>query len=196
MGASISVPQLQELLSSDHPPLVIDVRTAADFSADSVVFAGALRRDPEEVGAWAAELPRAAAVVACCAHGRRLSQDVAAALAQAGIAAQYLEGGLEGWKAAGGAVSSKPSGAGTRWVTRERPKIDRIACPWLIARFIDAQARFLYVPTSDVLNARRASMPRPTTFPACPFPTSETFAASMPFSKPTGYAIRRSSGSR
>jgi hypothetical protein len=38
-----------------------------------------------------------------------------------------------------------------KWVTRERPKIDRIACPWLIARFIDKQPEFLYVPADKVL---------------------------------------------
>ena len=38
-----------------------------------------------------------------------------------------------------------------KWITRERPKIDRIACPWLIKRFIDAEAEFLYVPSADVL---------------------------------------------
>lgn len=38
-----------------------------------------------------------------------------------------------------------------KWVTRERPKIDRIACPWLIARFIDEQPEFLYVPGDRVL---------------------------------------------
>ncbi|MDO9251626.1 chromate resistance protein ChrB domain-containing protein [Hydrogenophaga sp.] len=38
-----------------------------------------------------------------------------------------------------------------KWITRERPKIDRIACPWLIRRFIDPAAEFLYVPASDVL---------------------------------------------
>ncbi|RON05438.1 chromate resistance protein ChrB domain-containing protein [Pseudomonas brassicacearum] len=38
-----------------------------------------------------------------------------------------------------------------RWITRERPKIDRIACPWLITRFIDPQGEFLYVPSKDVL---------------------------------------------
>ena len=38
----------------------------------------------------------------------------------------------------------------TRWVTRERPKIDRIACPWLIRRFVDPDAEFLYVPTEAV----------------------------------------------
>ena len=38
-----------------------------------------------------------------------------------------------------------------KWVTRERPKIDRLACPWLIRRFIDAQAEILYVPASEVI---------------------------------------------
>ncbi len=42
-----------------------------------------------------------------------------------------------------------------KWVTRERPKIDRIACPWLIARFIDKQPEFLYVPAADVLRVAR-----------------------------------------
>lgn len=37
-----------------------------------------------------------------------------------------------------------------KWITRERPKIDRIACPWLIARFIDKEAEFLYVPVTEV----------------------------------------------
>lgn len=38
-----------------------------------------------------------------------------------------------------------------QWITRERPKIDRIACPWLVKRFIDQDAEFLYVPATDVL---------------------------------------------
>ena len=42
-----------------------------------------------------------------------------------------------------------------KWITRERPKIDRIACPWLIARFIDRDAEFLYVPAADVLREAR-----------------------------------------
>ncbi|MBI1284736.1 MAG: chromate resistance protein [Thiobacillus sp.] len=44
-----------------------------------------------------------------------------------------------------------------KWVTRERPKIDRIACPWLIARFIDRAAEFLYVPADEVLKVAHAS---------------------------------------
>ena len=50
----------------------------------------------------------------------------------------------------------KPKDASTRWVTRERPKIDRIACPWLVARFIDPVAEFLYVPPKDVLRDAQA----------------------------------------
>jgi hypothetical protein len=42
-----------------------------------------------------------------------------------------------------------------KWITRERPKIDRIACPWLVARFVDAQAQFLYVPSKEVLDAAK-----------------------------------------
>ncbi len=42
-----------------------------------------------------------------------------------------------------------------KWVTRERPKIDRIACPWLIARFIDKEPEFLYVPSASVLQVAK-----------------------------------------
>ena len=42
-----------------------------------------------------------------------------------------------------------------KWVTRERPKIDRIACPWLIARFIDKESEFLYVPSNEVLTVAK-----------------------------------------
>jgi hypothetical protein len=44
-----------------------------------------------------------------------------------------------------------------KWVTRERPKIDRIACPWLIRRFIAADAEFLYVPTEQVFDVARGT---------------------------------------
>ena len=39
-----------------------------------------------------------------------------------------------------------------KWITRERPKIDRIACPWLIKNFVDADAEFIYVPVTDVMH--------------------------------------------
>jgi hypothetical protein len=52
-----------------------------------------------------------------------------------------------------------------KWVTRERPKIDRIACPWLILRFIDPEAEFLYVPTPEVLRVAQSESAVPFDIP-------------------------------
>ena len=156
MNASITASELKVALDGREPPLVIDVRRPPAFQAALDMVAGALRRDPGAVTAWAKTLPRAASVVTYCVHGHEVSQNAAKALRDLGIAARYLDGGLEeGWKAARGELVAKPREASTRWVTRERPKIDRIACPWLIARFVDPEAEFLYVPSRDVLRAAK-----------------------------------------
>jgi hypothetical protein len=57
----------------------------------------------------------------------------------------------------------------TLWVTRERPKIDRIACPWLILRFIDANARFLYAPTGQVFEVATRERAVAFDIPGAPF---------------------------
>src|SRR5712671_641521 len=152
MDAHLSSNELSSVLTDGRPPLIIDVRRKPAVRAATDMIAGALWRDPERVDEWAGELPRASRVVAYCVHGQEVSQGVAKALAGRGLSAQYLQGGIEeGWKAAGGTLDGKPAGANTRWVTRERPKIDRIACPWLISRFVDPGAEFLYVPSKDVV---------------------------------------------
>jgi rhodanese-related sulfurtransferase len=152
VDASIRFSDLQSSIRSAGAPVVIDVRRAPAFKASTEMIAGALRRDPEQVASWAPALPRAGKAVVYCVHGHEVSQGVAKALNVHGIAAQYLEGGIEeGWKASGGPLDRKPAGASTRWVTRERPKIDRIACPWLVSRFVDPDAEFLYVPSRTVL---------------------------------------------
>lgn len=56
-----------------------------------------------------------------------------------------------------------------KWVTRERPKIDRIACPWLILRFIEADAEFLYVPAQDVLAVAQREQATPYDIPGVAF---------------------------
>lgn len=56
-----------------------------------------------------------------------------------------------------------------KWITRERPKIDRIACPWLIGRFIDKEAEFLYVPSADVLKVAACSGATPYDIPGVEF---------------------------
>lgn len=152
MDASIATRELQSALASAQPPLIVDVRKQPTFQAATDMVAGALRRDPGSVASWAKELPRASTVVVYCVRGHEVSQGAAKALRELGISARFLQGGMEeGWKAAGGELMRKPKDGSTRWVTRERPKIDRIACPWLIARFIDPEAEFLYVPTKQVL---------------------------------------------
>ena len=155
MATAMSVSQLRKELLGKSPPIVLDVRKPPAFLESEGILAGALRRDPGQAPAWAKSLPRANSVVVYCVHGREVSQAAAAALNEAGLAASYLEGGFEAWKAAEGALDHKPRNAATRWVTRERPKIDRIACPWLIARFVDPGAEFLYVPSNEVLDAAR-----------------------------------------
>jgi rhodanese-related sulfurtransferase len=155
MTTAISVAELRSGLAGTSPPILIDVRRRPAFLEADAMIAGALRREPEEARAWARSLPRASSVVVYCVHGREVSQAAAAALKDAGIAARYLDGGFAAWEAAHAPLDHKPLNASTRWVTRERPKIDRIACPWLIARFVDAQAQFLYVPAKQVLDAAK-----------------------------------------
>lgn len=151
----MTVGQLSAALDSARPPLVIDVRRREAFLKDSKIIGGALRRDPESVSAWARELPGADEVVVSCVHGHEVSQSVAQALSAAGREAFFLEGGFADWQTAGGTCDVKPQGATTRWVTRERPKIDRIACPWLVSRFVDKDAEFLYVPAKEVRGAAK-----------------------------------------
>src|SRR5258706_6322833 len=147
-NAAVSVSGLRALIGHETPPIVIDVRRNERFLEAPDLIRGALRRDPARVEEWRKTLPGEAEVVVYCVHGHEVSQNAAKALG-----GKYLEGGIEGWRAAGGELFGKPKGASTRWVTRERPKIDRIACPWLVKRFIDPDAEFLYVPTPEVKKA-------------------------------------------
>jgi hypothetical protein len=143
MDARISAADLRKSLASSAPPLV---------------------SDPARIGAWAKTLPRAASVVVYCVHGHEGSQNAAAALG-----ARYLEGGIEAWRQSGGEVFHKPLNSSSRWVTRERPKIDRIACPWLVRRFIDPAAEFLYVPTPEVRNTAQEKTAVPYDIPDVEF---------------------------
>ncbi len=135
-------------------PLVIDVRRPDAFAADDRVIAGAIRRPPEDVERWRQDLPRDRDVVVYCVKGQEVGRDTAAALSAAGIRAAYLEGGMARWRELGFPTRRRVgASSASRWVTRERPKVDRIACPWLIRRFIDPEAQFFYVPSDTVRDA-------------------------------------------
>jgi len=147
---SISAPVLYQQLGTAAASRVIDVRRAASFDSDDRMLVAAIRRDPVDVARWGAQLSTDKPVLVYCAHGQEVSQQTAVALRGIGLDARYLESGIAGWAEQGLPLRKKVAAGEHGWVTRERPKIDRIACPWLIRRFIDPEAKFLYVPTERV----------------------------------------------
>lgn len=152
---TISADKLSRLIGLPHAPALIDVRSEEAFAADPRLIPGARRRAVDEVANWAGAL-NARSVVVTCHHGLELSQGVAAFLRHEGIRAEALEGGAAGWAAAGlpmvphANLPRRDANGHTLWVTRARPKVDRIACPWLIRRFVDPEAVFLFVSPPEV----------------------------------------------
>ena len=147
---SITANDLHARFGTAQAPIVIDVRRSDAFNADDRLIVGAIRRPPEDANHWRTDLPTGRAVVAYCAHGHEVSQGVATALRAAGVEAAYLAGGIAGWTQSHLPTRRKRDATENTWVARERPKIDRIACPWLVSRFINPEAEFLYVPANDV----------------------------------------------
>jgi rhodanese-related sulfurtransferase len=134
-------------LWSTFAPTMITTETSPDPEL--------VRRPHVDPSAWAGEFVGRSAIV-ICQKGAKVSQGAAAWLRHAGVPADALEDGFEGWGKAGlplVATTRMPpldSQGRTVWVTRARPKVDRIACPWLIRRFIDPRAVFLFVAPAEV----------------------------------------------
>jgi len=153
---SISSDELRRLIGRPHCPPVIDVRRRAVFDAADTVIPHARWRDHGEAGRWSQQFAAGAEIIVYCAHGHNVSQAAMADLQRLGFRARALAGGIEAYAGAGGILLQKsalpPGGWETpsRWITRERPKIDRIACPWLVRRFIDPTAAFFYVAADQV----------------------------------------------
>ena len=164
----ISPDDLAARMGRAAAPLLLDVRREGKFLESPQMLAGALRCKPEDVAAFATSQPPREVVV-YCVYGHNVSEDAVAVLRAAGWNASALAGGFErgedgvdsasaiaNWRVTPlvtlrkrpdwGVTGEHPS----RWITRERPKIDRVACPWLIRRFIDPRAEFFYVPTAQV----------------------------------------------
>jgi len=152
---SISAEKLLRLIGRPDCPALIDVQLDEDFAADPRLVPGAVRRPFDQVARWAPQFAGRSAIVICW-KGLKLSQGVAAWLRQAGIPADSLEDGAVGWAKAKlpmvpeAKLPKRDAEGRTLWVTRARPKIDRLACPWLIRRFVDPNAVFLYVNPSEV----------------------------------------------
>lgn len=107
MDESISPEKLIAARKAIAAPLLIDVRREAVFQSAPDLIAGAVRHDPATVANWAGTLPAAQLIVVYCVHGHEVSQNAARALRERGLQAQFLEGGLEAWRAAGGAITSR-----------------------------------------------------------------------------------------
>ena len=152
---SISPEHLYARLGSEAAPVIVDVRHDADFAGAATLLAGAFHRSPDRIETWRTDLADGREVVACCKYGGETSQGVAEKLRRMGVQAHFLEGGIAAWIEQGLPTQRKIGSSPGKWVTRERPKIDRIACPWLIRRFIDPNAEFIYVPKDQVLSVAR-----------------------------------------
>jgi rhodanese-related sulfurtransferase len=167
MGSfSITPAELYARIGTADAPLIFDVCKCEDYDQLPRLIPGARWRDHQRTEQWINEIPHnrigGSQVVLSCVKGMKVSQAAAAELRLRGVDATILEGGSLGWVKAGyptikkagvlGGIGNRNSRA-SRWVTRIQPKIDRIACPWLISRFLDPAARFFYVASDQVVNA-------------------------------------------
>jgi len=151
----ISVQQLSRLIGLPDAPHLVDVRPAPDNCAGYRLLPTARHLDARDIENWGPTY-RGQRVIIYCSDGGALSHGAAAWLRDAGANSETLAGGLAAWVEAKQALlrpdrlpACDESGS-TVWVTRSRPKIVRIACPWLIRRFVDPKARFLFVPAAEV----------------------------------------------
>jgi rhodanese-related sulfurtransferase len=144
---------LYDQLGLTDAPLIVDVRSAAEIDRVPRMIPSALWLDGKDVEQWSRRLPPRRAIAVYCADGAT-SADVATRIGARGMPAAVLAGGFTGWieRELPTINVRREYGVpgGSRWITRERPKIDRLACPWLIRRFIDPHASFFYVPAPQV----------------------------------------------
>ncbi len=153
---SISHDKLARLIGMPHSPALIDVRMDHDYEADPRLIPSAVRRSHENVADWSRDFAGRSAIV-ICNRGQKLSEGVSGWLRNAGAAsAESLAGGHVAWAESGlplvpqSKLPARDPQGRTVWVTRARPKVDRIACPWLIRRFVDPAAVFLFVAPAEV----------------------------------------------
>lgn len=152
---SISPQELWFLIGTDSAPRIIDVRRREVFESAAGVLPTATWRDPVADEQWH-ELERDRPVVVVCREGHERSQMASANLRSHGVDARILAGGYAAWSEANlplvarAALDRFALRRPSLWVTRRRPKIDRVACPWLIRRFIDSDARILFVDPPEV----------------------------------------------
>jgi len=169
----ITIPQLSRLIGTPQAPIIIDVRIDDDFAEDSQILPTAIRHSHTDIASLIPYL-KDSHVIVYCQKGNKISLGVTAILRESQVQAESLEGGHFAWRDAkqllipADKIPQKSSFERIVWVTKQRPKIDRIACPWLIRRFIDPNAQFLFVSPSEVLDVADK-------FNATPFDVPDAF---------------------
>ena len=153
---TISIDKLVRLIGTPKCPRLIDVRQENDFETDAHLIPSAIHcafdKLEDQVEAYVGQ-----SAIVICHNGASLSQGAAALLRHRGVPAEVLEGGIDTWRQERlplvpfAKLPPVDAQGRTVWVTRARPKIDRIACPWLIRRFVDPHAVFLFVAPADVV---------------------------------------------
>ena len=147
---AITPDKLIRLIGTANSPRILDVR-----GETSLLIPSSTPHSPDSIRAHPERFVDGPYVVSC-KHGKETSQGIAAMLRHAGGEAEILEGGFAAWQTAGYPVVDvaklppRDAQGRTVWVTRARPKVDRIACPWLIRRFVDPDAVFLFVAAAEV----------------------------------------------
>lgn len=154
---AISISQLYHFLGTPECPVIVDARIAKDFDDDPRIIPGAIKRDFDKIKMLIENFSNQILVI-YCQKGLKISQGTAALLRQAGVEAKFLEGGQFAWRDASlpmvtaSSIPRNMNESESLWVTFHRPKIDQIACSWLIRRLTDPKAKLLFVEPSQVMN--------------------------------------------
>lgn len=108
MNRTITPQELQRLLNSGTPLTILDLRRRSDYDPDAGVVPGAVWRDHEKIEDWSSGLPQDRELILYCAHGKTISNAALDRLLALGFKARFIEGGMDGWKEAGGPLAPKP----------------------------------------------------------------------------------------
>jgi hypothetical protein len=169
----ITIQQLLRLIGTPNCPQIVDISIDPDFADDPHQIPGAFRHLHGDLPGLVTRLNGQPSSI-ICQKGIKLSQGMAAQLRSAGLRSEYLSGGNYGWRNRTqaprilSAILPPMDQGHSIWVTRYQPKIDRIACPWLIRRFVDKDARFLFVSPAEVIGVSER-------YNAIPFNIEDTF---------------------
>jgi rhodanese-related sulfurtransferase len=106
MQRTISLEELKPLVERGDA-LLLDVRRASDYATDTHKIPNAEWKNPEEIAQWSEALPNDREIVVYCVRGGAVSNATVDTLQAKGFKARFIEGGIEAWKGAGGAVESK-----------------------------------------------------------------------------------------